>query len=64
MVASAARESASWLRLAPAYLDLGKSYVELAMEAVVRPFFLVNSAVQTIHRWLDAIATFAKGGDR
>jgi hypothetical protein len=54
----------SWLHLAQTYLDLGKSYVELAMAAVVRPIFLASSVVQAIQRWLDAIATFARGGNR
>ena len=54
----------SWLHLAQTYLNLGRSYVELAMAAVVRPILFVNSVVQAIQGWLDAIATFAKGGSR
>jgi hypothetical protein len=51
----------SWLRLAQAYLALGRAYVELAMRAVVRPILLVHSILATAQRWLDAIAMYAKG---
>ncbi len=46
----------SWLRLAQAYLELGRSYVALAMRAAVRPIYKVHSFLATVQRWLGAIA--------
>ncbi|RLC95371.1 MAG: hypothetical protein DRI77_10090 [Chloroflexi bacterium] len=54
----------SWLRLAQAYLALGRAYVELAMRAVIKPILLLHSAVATAQNWLGAITKFAKGGNR
>jgi hypothetical protein len=51
----------SWLRLAQAYLALGRAYVELAMRAVIRPILLVHSILGTVQGWLGAVAEFAKG---
>jgi hypothetical protein len=45
----------SWLKLAQAYLDLGRAYVELAMAAVVRPVFMIHSALSTIQGWFRAL---------
>ena len=50
----------SWLRLAQAYLELGRAYVEMAMRAVVKPILLVHSAVATVQNWLSAITKFIK----
>ncbi|RLC78099.1 MAG: hypothetical protein DRI81_07385 [Chloroflexi bacterium] len=50
----------SWLRLAQAYLELGRAYVEAAMAAVVKPILLLHSAAATVQNWLDAITRFAK----
>jgi hypothetical protein len=51
----------TWLRLAQAYLALGRAYVELAMQAVIRPILLVHSILATVRGWLGAIVEFAKG---
>ena len=51
----------SWLRLAQAYLALGRAYVELAMRVVVRPILLVHSILATVRGWLGAIGELAKG---
>jgi hypothetical protein len=45
----------SWLRLAQAYVELGRSYVKLAMRAAVRPICAVHSVLATVQRWLGAI---------
>jgi len=52
----------SWLKLAQAYVDLGRSYVELAMSAVARPIFVVHSFLAKIQGLLGAVARL--GGDR
>lgn len=52
----------TWLKVAQAYLALGRAYAELAMRAVVRPIFWVHSALATVRGWLDAIAKL--GGNR
>ena len=51
----------SWLKVAQAYLALGRAYVELAMRAIIRPILLVHSLLATVQGWLGAIAMFAKG---
>ena len=51
----------SWLKVAQAYLALGRAYVELAMRAIIRPILLVQSLLATVQGWLGAIAMFAKG---
>jgi len=52
----------SWLRLAQAYLALGRAYVESAMGAVVKPVLWVHSVLATVQRWLRAMSTL--GGDK
>ena len=52
----------SWLKLAHAYLDLGRSYVELATSAVARPIFVVHSFLAKIQGLLGAVVRL--GGDR
>ena len=54
----------SWLRVAQAYLALGRSYVELAMRIVVRPILQVHAALATAQGWFEGIAKLAKGGNR
>ena len=51
----------SWLKVAQAYLALGRAYVELAMRAIIRPILLVHSFLATVQGWLGAIAMFVKG---
>jgi len=51
----------SWLKLAQAYLALGRAYVELAMRAIVRPILLVHSILATVQGWLGAIAKSITG---
>lgn len=51
----------SWLRLAQAYLALGRAYVELAMRAVIRPILLVHSILATVQGWLGAIVKSITG---
>jgi len=51
----------SWLRVAQAYLALGRGYVELAMRVVVRLILLIHSVMATVQNWLGAITKFAKG---
>lgn len=51
----------SWLKLAQAYLAMGRAYVELAMRAVVRPILLLHSVLATVQGWLGATAKFVKG---
>jgi len=46
----------SWLKVAQAYLALGRAYVELAMRAVVRPILLLHSTLATVQGWLSAVA--------
>ena len=52
----------TWLRLAQAYLAQGRAYVELAMQTVVRPFWLIHSFLAKVRGWLGAIARL--GGNR
>jgi hypothetical protein len=52
----------SWLRLAQAYVTLGRAYVERAMRAVVSPIMAVHSIMATVQGWLRAIAKL--GGAR
>jgi hypothetical protein len=49
----------SWLQMARGYLGLGQSYVELAMQAVVKPILVVQSVLATVQHWLEG---FAKSG--
>ena len=51
----------SWLKAAQAYLALGRSYIELAMAAIVRPILLVNSVLATIQGRLGVIVEFTRG---
>ncbi len=51
----------SWLKVAQAYLAMGRAYVELAMQTVVRPILLVHSVLATVQGWFGAITKFAKG---
>ena len=46
----------TWLQLAQAYLSLGRGYVELAMQALVRPILVVHSALAQVQGLLGAIA--------
>ena len=50
----------SWLRVAQAYLALGRGYVALAMRAVVKPILLIHSVVATVQSWLNAIGKLVK----
>ncbi len=50
----------AWLKMAQAYLDLGRAYVELAMAIVVRPIFVLHSALATVQGWLSVIAKFVR----
>ena len=52
----------AWIKVAQAYLALGRAYVELAMRAVVRPILFVHSILTTVRTWLGAIAK--SGGER
>jgi hypothetical protein len=45
----------TWLRLAREYLNTGLSYVEMAMEAIVKPILMVNSALATVQAWLNML---------
>ena len=51
-----------WLRLARAYVGLGRAYVERAMRVVASPVMAVHSTVATVRGWLHAIAKL--GGNR
>jgi len=46
----------TWLKVAQAYLALGRAYVEMAMRAVVRPILFVHSTLATIRGWLSVVA--------
>jgi len=46
----------SWLKVAQAYLALGRAYVELAMRAVVRPILLIHSILAMVQGWMSAVA--------
>jgi hypothetical protein len=52
----------SWLRLTRAYVDLGLSYVELGMAAIVRPIFWVSRILSTVQGWLSTIARTGDNG--
>ncbi|MDY6876952.1 MAG: hypothetical protein SWK90_12225 [Chloroflexota bacterium] len=52
----------SWLKVAQAYLALGRAYVELAMRAVIRPILSVHSILALVRGWFGAIAKL--GGNR
>jgi hypothetical protein len=51
----------SWLKLAQAYLALGRAYVGLAMRAVIRPILWIHSVLATVQGWLGSVAEFTKG---
>ena len=51
-----------WLRLARAYVGLGRAYVERAMQVAASPVMAVHSTVATVRGWLHAIAKL--GGNR
>lgn len=42
----------TWLRTAGEYLTLGLSYVDLAMDVVTKPVFVVNTAVARVTGWI------------
>ncbi len=50
----------NWLRLAHAYLELGRAYVEMAMAVVIKPILLLHSAAAMVQNWLDPITKLAK----
>jgi len=50
----------SWLKLAQAYLDMGRAYVEVAMRAMVRPILLLYSVLATAQGWFGAVAKSQK----
>ena len=52
----------SWLRIAQAYLALGRAYVELVMRIVVRPVLQVHAILATVQGWTGGIAKLVKGG--
>ncbi len=54
----------SWFKIAQAYLELGRAYVELAMAAIVRPILWVNSTLATVQGWFNGVAKLFKGGNR
>jgi len=45
----------AWLKVAQAYLALGRAYVELAMAAIVKPILVIHSILAFIRNWLNAI---------
>jgi hypothetical protein len=51
----------SWLKLAQAYLSLGRAYVELAMAVITRPFLFIHSVLAMIQRWFSI--NVKTGGD-
>ncbi len=51
----------TWLQLIRAYLSLAQSYVELAMQMIIKPVVQVNAILATIQGWLDGIAKLVKG---
>ena len=51
----------TWLQLIRAYVSLAQSYVELAMQIVVKPVVRVNDTLATAQGWLNGIAKFVKG---
>jgi hypothetical protein len=54
----------SWFKIAQAYLELGRAYVELAMAAIVRPILVVHATLVTIQGWFNAVTKLVKGGNR
>jgi len=44
-----------WLKLAQAYLEVGRAYVELAMAVIVRPVFLVHTILSTVQGWFGVL---------
>jgi hypothetical protein len=54
----------SWFKIAQAYLELGRAYVELAMAAIVRPILVLNSALATVQGWFNVVTKLVKGGNR
>ena len=46
----------SWLRLASAYLHLGRAYVEFAARVVVKPAFSIHSKLATVQAWITGAA--------
>ncbi len=51
----------TWLQLIRAYVSLAQSYIELAMQMIIKPVVQVNAILATIQGWLDGIAKLAKG---
>ena len=51
----------AWIKVAQAYLALGRAYIELAMAAIVRPILVLHSALATVQGWLDGMAKFVEG---
>ncbi len=51
----------TWLQLIRAYLSLAQSYVELAMQMIIKPVVQVNAILATIQGWLDGITRLVKG---
>jgi hypothetical protein len=45
----------TWLRMGREYFVTGLSYVEVAMEAVAKPVFVVHGAVSTAKAWIRGI---------
>jgi hypothetical protein len=54
----------SWLQVAQVYLALGQSYVELAMQTVLKPILLIHTVLATVRGWVGAIVEFASAKGR
>lgn len=44
----------SWLKVTRWYVELGHSYVELAMRTVVAPFLMIHSVLAKAQAWFGA----------
>ena len=52
----------SWLRVAQAYVDLGRAYVELAMKVVVRPVLLAHAVLAKVQGWFGSVGSVGGEG--
>lgn len=52
----------SWLKVAQAYVDLGRAYVELAMKVVARPVLLARAVLATVQAWFGSVGNVGGEG--
>jgi len=58
------RNMPTWLSTARAYLGMGLSYVETAMEAVAKPVIVAHQAAARLQGWSRALGSGRRRGEK